>query len=81
MSSGCFRAALTLREDGRIDSVKALCLALGSPRRIYDDVVERYVDGRGRGRPRGPKSDTGRMLQALVASGDLRFVSRRGEGA
>lgn len=75
------RSALTLRDDGRIASVEALCLALGSRRHVYDDVVRRYADGRGGAQPRNPRSDTGRMLQALVASGDHRFSERRGEAA
>ena len=73
-----FRAAMALRDDGRIASVEAVCLALGVPRTVYDDVVRRYSDGRGGTKPRNPDSDTGRMLRALVMSGDARFASRRG---
>ena len=71
------RAALTLRADGRIASVKAVCLALNSTPNVYDTVVRRYADGRGGRQPRDPKSHTGRMLAALVASGDVRFSERR----
>lgn len=73
-----FRAAMALRENGRIASVEALCLALGVARTVYDDVVRRYSDGRNGTRPRNPDSDTGRMLRALVMSGDARFASRQG---
>lgn len=72
-----FRAAGTLDGNGRIASVEAVCLALGVARTVYDDVVRRYRDGRGGGRPRSPRSDTARVLALLVASGDARFASRR----
>jgi len=71
------RAGMTLGADGRIASVEALCLALGVARDVYQDVVRRYADGRGGGRPRSPDSDTGRTLRALAMSGDARFASRR----
>lgn len=71
------RIAMTLRKDGRIASPDALCLALGSARHVYDDVVRRYADGRPGSVPRDPRSETGRMLAALVASGDVRFAARR----
>ena len=35
-------AAATLRPDGRIASVAAVCEALGCARHVYDDVVRRY---------------------------------------
>ena len=72
-----FAAALTLRPDGCLASVEALCRALRVRRTVVDDVVRRYADGRGGGRPRSQKSDTARVLAALVQSGDVRFQSRR----
>lgn len=70
-------AALTLRADGRIASVEALCKAVGVERTTYDDVVRRYADGRGGRQPRSLNSDTARTLRRLVQSGDVRFASRR----
>lgn len=72
-----YRAAMALRDNGRIASAEALCLALGVDRTVYDDVLRRYADDRGGGTPRSPDSDTSRMLTALVGSGDIRFASRR----
>ena len=72
-----WRAALTLREDGRIASVEALCKAVGVEIHTYDYVVRRFADGRPGRQPRNRASDSARMLQALVRSGDVRFSRRR----
>lgn len=65
-------AALTLDGRGQIADPNALCLALGAPRYVYDDVVRRYA-GHPERRPR-PTTRTGRMVQALRLSGDRRFA-------
>ena len=75
-----FTAALQLGVDGRIASVRALCLALGMHRHVYDDVVHRYAGGRSGSKPRSG-SQVERMLTALVAARDVRFASRRPRGA
>ena len=68
--------ALRLRADGQIASPSAVCLALGAPRYVYDDVVRRYHDSmNNRRRPRRG-SQTERMLTALAGAGDIRFRSR-----
>ena len=72
-----WNAALTLRENGRIASVEALCRAVGGVERTtYDDVVRRYADGRSDAgkSPRRPDSPTGQVLGALIAAGDVRFA-------
>ena len=70
-------AAQALGRHGRIASPGDLCEALGVTRYVYDDVVRRYRDGAGDGRVPRAGSDCRRMLAALVASGDVRFSSRR----
>lgn len=76
-------AAYTLGPDGRIASPEALCLALDVERHVYDNVARSYADGGPREHKRPKKrrglfpSDTERMFTALVASGDVRFASRR----
>lgn len=72
----------TLNAEGQIASPRALCLALGVPRYVYDQVVRTYADGRpGQHklprRLRAGKSASERMLRALIACGDARFQSRR----
>ena len=67
------RVAATLRDDGTVACPAALCAALRVPRHVYDDAVRRYV-GRPDRQPRRPKSPTGRMVAALRAAGDRRFV-------
>ena len=75
--------SMTLGAHGRIASPEALCLALGAPRYIYDQVVRAYADGkpRARSRPRrsrdGGPTPTERMFIALLESGDARFAHRR----
>ncbi|MYC11902.1 MAG: hypothetical protein F4X59_17500 [Holophagales bacterium] len=76
-------AAMELR-NGRIRSPKALCAALDVTKTTYDDVVKRFQDGgpMGNREPRrdrkwGVGTDTKRLLDALVASGDKRFARRR----
>ena len=73
------RIAATLGDDGRLLSPAALCEALAVPRHTYDDVVRRYAHGRPYhgAAPRDPKSDVGRVLALLRASGDERFAPRR----
>ena len=68
-----FSAALTLDDRGQIADPGALCLALGVPRYIYDDVVRRYA-GHPERRPR-PTTRTARMVRALRLSGDRRFTA------
>lgn len=63
---------------GRVACPKALCLALGVPRSVYDDVVRRYAGDRRDDRPprrarRGSRAE--RVLLALRAAGDRRFDS------
>lgn len=76
-------AGMTLGAHGRIASPEALCLALGAPRYIYDQVVRAYADGKPRAhsRPRrsrdGGPTPTERMFTALIESGDARFAHRR----
>ena len=70
-------AAMRLGRSGRVASPGDLCDALGVSRYAYDDVLRRYRDGTGDGRVPRPGSDCGRVLAALVASGDVRFASRR----
>ena len=71
-----FRAARTLGDNHRIKSVKALCVALGVRRSVVDDVVKRFRDGRDGGTPRRG-TDSDKVLDQLVASGDERFSERR----
>ena len=76
-------AGMTLGAHGRIAAPEALCLALGAPRYIYDQVVRAYADGKPRAhsRPRrsrdGGPTPTERMFTALLESGDARFAARR----
>ena len=67
------KAALALDDRGQIADPGALCLALGVPRYIYDDVVRRYA-GHPERRPR-PTTRTARMVRALRLSGDRRFTA------
>ena len=85
-------AGSTLGPDDTLVSPNALCLAMGIPRSTYDKVIEKYADGKPgeRKRPRAlrpdeegkeRKSDTQRVLEGLVASGDTRFTRRRARKA
>ena len=76
-----FNAAATLRADGRIASVDAICEALGCARYVYDDVVRRYAGRPASVKPRNLDSPVGRMLTLLEASGDHRFAHRRSHAA
>ena len=67
--------ATQLDAKGHISSPKALCLALGVDRDVYDKTVYRYA-GQGGKRP-AAGSDTERVLDALVDAGDVRFSGRR----
>ena len=67
------KAALALDGRGQIADPGALCLALGVPRYIYDDVVRRYA-GHPERRPR-PTTRTARMVRSLRLSGDRRFAA------
>ena len=75
-------AGSTLGSDGTVASPEALCLALGVEKRnTFYKVVSVYADGRP-GERKSPRtyanpSDTERILQALVDSGDRRFECRR----
>ena len=71
-----YTVALALRPDGQVASPAAVCLALGTPRYVFDDVLRRYRDGAGGRKPR-TGSACARMLVALVGAGDVRFASRR----
>ena len=66
-------AALVLDGRGQVADPNALCLALGAPRYVYDDVVRRYA-GHPERRPR-PTTRTGRMVEALRGAGDRRFAA------
>ena len=85
--------AMTLGPNGTIASPDALCKVIGVSRKVFSDVVKRYADGRPRQhkQPRRRKkegflgvpipTDTEKMFTALVASGDVRFASRRRRAA
>ena len=73
------RAATALGPDGTIRSPRALLLALGVRRYVYDDVVRRCAEPRPAGtRPARtrPGSDCHRVRVALAAAGDRRFAGR-----
>ena len=74
------RVAERLRADGRIACPMALAVALGVPRKVVDDTIRRYRDGRDGGAPRR-RSRYDDALAALARSGDVRFASRRLKGA
>lgn len=59
-------------ETGQVASPAALCAALGCSRKIYENTVTRYADGRRRKPPRRG-SKTARMLAALRWARDARF--------
>ncbi len=68
------QVASTLRPDGRIASVPALCDALDLSRDVYYDVVRRFAGRRGIGRQTRRGSASDRMLRALANAGDTRFA-------
>ena len=69
-----FEAGSSLRPDGRIASVAALCDALHLSRDVYYDVVRRFAGRRGIGRRTRSGSASDRMLRALTSAGDTRFA-------
>ncbi len=70
--------AMALGPEGRLRSPAALCRALRIRRTTYDYVMRRYADGRDRA-DEYPQRGTWsrRLLDHLVASGDVRFAVRR----
>lgn len=72
------REAMTLGANGRLLSPAALCRATGISRSTYDYVIRRYADGRDRAGEFPQRNTwTRRLLDYLVASGDVRFAVRR----
>ena len=76
-------ALTTLNEKGVIAHPDAFCVALsarsacGVERATLDQVVRQYADGRSRASTRPRKgTNAARVLEYLVAAGDVRFESR-----
>ena len=69
---------MALGANGRLRSPNALCKALRIRRATYDYVIRRYADGRDRA-DAFPQRNTWsrRLLEYLLASGDVRFAKRR----
>ena len=79
IQSRALAQASVLNARGQIVSPLALCTALDLPLATYYHIASKYKDKPGRDVPLPPRPGTqGReMLDALVATGDVRFGGRR----